>query len=246
MIFGVRHGERGDCSKDEKDLVEMPYDPHLTKKGAIQAKIAGKEIQKRITAYEEKSGSKITPVIMCSPFLRTIQTAYHISTTLDNFFEKTIYLDYHLSELMKEFNEDPLPKLFSNLYEIQELEKYNLFFKKEKILLERNPFQHPDLIYPQLGESDSDCNKRIAKWLELMPKLFFNKFDPKKYALIWISHAAVLAGAVCHYSPTDAAKNFSWKNIGYCGIVEVLNEDPLKVDNYQLITKGDNNFLKEE
>lgn len=81
-----------------------------------------------------KNGSKITPVIMCSPFLRTIQTAYHIATTLDNFFEKTICLDYHLSELMKEFTEDPLPKLFSNLYEIQEFEKYNLFFSVSNFL----------------------------------------------------------------------------------------------------------------
>lgn len=97
-----------------------------------------------------------------------------------------------------------------------------------------------------MEESDSDCNKRISRWLEIMPKLFFSKFDPKNYALIWISHAAVLAGAVCHYSLIDAANNFNWNNVGYCGIVEVFNDDPLKVDNYQLITKGNNSFLKQK
>lgn len=51
MIFGVRHGERGDYSKNEKDLVEFSYDPHLTRKGALQAQITGKEIQKRINVH---------------------------------------------------------------------------------------------------------------------------------------------------------------------------------------------------
>ncbi len=46
MLFLLRYGERADFTANEK--WEVPYDPHLTANGILQAKAAGSKIKTMI------------------------------------------------------------------------------------------------------------------------------------------------------------------------------------------------------
>ena len=75
-LFVLRHGERADACKSaawEDPL--YPYDPPLTPAGHEQAKEAGA----RISALFP-SGESVR--VVCSPFLRCLQTATHVADSL--------------------------------------------------------------------------------------------------------------------------------------------------------------------
>ena len=69
----LRHGERADACKTEvwEDPL-YPYDPPLTPTGHAQAKEAGGRIS---TVFPSCEGVRV----VCSPFLRCIQTATHVA-----------------------------------------------------------------------------------------------------------------------------------------------------------------------
>lgn len=76
-LIVLRHGERADAVKSEnwKDPV-YPYDPPLTVLGHEQAKEAAIRIHSSLSSAEKVR-------VVCSPFLRCIQTATHVADELN-------------------------------------------------------------------------------------------------------------------------------------------------------------------
>lgn len=73
MIFAVRHAERADRTP-EPPPIDIAFDPHITERGILQARRAGKKIAQTIEAHVEVDEI----VIYSSPFLRCLMTAASI------------------------------------------------------------------------------------------------------------------------------------------------------------------------
>jgi len=121
MIFVVRHGERADnAGPEEQKKIEIPFDPHLTELGKIQAKLAGEYIRNRVEKASESNNIKADHVkylIVSSPFLRCLQTAYNISLAFNpNQIEgNQIYAENSICELLMTTyfpDSNPLPDLY--------------------------------------------------------------------------------------------------------------------------------------
>jgi len=256
MILGVRHGERGDRSPSEMERkrVELYFDCHLTEEGALQAQLTGKEIQRRIIDYESSllqtgrsSGKKIIPIILTSPFLRTIQTAYQIASSLDCIYENTIFIQDELIELLwngQEFDIDPLPLLFSRTRKLEDFARYGLDFQNSKIKLGKDLFKSKDFLYPKYPESLEACQERIAIFCSKIQELFFKNFKYNEYVLIWVSHQYCLACAIWHLTGLRP-DNFNDDLVELCGILDIRYEDPDKdLEKYKVIQKGTHDHLK--
>ncbi len=255
MILGVRHGERGDRSKLdlERKRVELYYDTHLSDKGAVQGQLTGKEIQRKIQDYEsfllkfgQSSNKKIIPIIISSPFLRTIQTAFHIANALDSVYENTIFIQEEISELLwnqQEFDKDPRPILFSQTRKIEDFSNYGLDFKNSKIKLGGKLFKSEEFIKPKYPEELDHCQMRVATFCEKIAQIFFTNFNYNEYVLIWVSHQYCLACSIWHYLKL---KPFEFKDdsIELCGIVDCRYENPkTELKNYKIVQKGTNEHL---
>lgn len=250
MIIGLRHGERADkCdSEAEKKKIELYFDPHLTDFGALQAKMSALEIQKRINAYEEDliakglgSGKKITPVILVSPFLRTIQTAFNVAKNLDRVYENTIFVQNELTELLwneQEFNIDPLPLLFSRNRKIEDFIPYGADFIHSGIKIDFNPlFKDPEFIQPKYPEKKVETIKRAHQFFKRIPHLFFEKFKFNEHVLIWISHQYILASAIWYYTDLVEATH-SDSLVQICGIFDTRFPDLNNLEKYKLLQIG--------
>lgn len=238
MILAVRHGERGDKSliEKEKKNVKLYFDPHLTELGALQAVFTASEIKTRILAFETElqskglsSGKKITPVILVSPFIRTIQTAYHIARNLDCFYENSIYIQPEISELLwdqQEFNIDPMPLLFSkNHHKLEDYSQYGLDFVTTGINLKNRLFSDPKLIQPKYPEKKEECINRMWTFLDKVPKMFFERFKFNEHVLIWVSHQFALASTVWLYE-NITPEVWLDSNVELCGIVDIRFPEP--------------------
>jgi broad specificity phosphatase PhoE len=96
-IFLARHGNRQDFV-DPNWLVaaEEPYDPPLSADGVEQARRLGHRLR------DEGIDNIVT-----SPFLRTVQTAHHVSETL----EVPIFIEPGFGEFLHEHSFERLPRL---------------------------------------------------------------------------------------------------------------------------------------
>ncbi len=76
LVFWVRHGERADCvSNYEPEADVFNLDPYLTENGKQQCRLAGLNMIEHII----KQNFTGTPIkVMCSPYLRTLQSAVHL------------------------------------------------------------------------------------------------------------------------------------------------------------------------
>eukprot|EP01017_Pseudomicrothorax_dubius_P043571 TRINITY_DN7282_c0_g1_i3.p1 TRINITY_DN7282_c0_g1~~TRINITY_DN7282_c0_g1_i3.p1 ORF type:complete len:158 (+),score=18.47 TRINITY_DN7282_c0_g1_i3:95-568(+) len=104
MIFIVRHAERADRA-GHPELIEVLGDTPLTQVGKTQSVETGRYIQQVIDEYQFKNGSteKMQAIVFSSRFLRTIQTASGICESLDNVYEKTIFLEDTIAQF-KDWN----------------------------------------------------------------------------------------------------------------------------------------------
>ena len=223
MFFGVRHGQRADkADKNEKMLIELNIDPHLSKKGVKQAELTGLYIKKLIENYkndlilEEKlnKDENIEVLFISSPFLRCLMTSFHIAKNL-NVFKNTIFVDKTIAEFLNET--DFKKNVLKNLYiEKNDINNY-IDLQKENLNLSFEPlFDDPILIKPNFPENLSMAKKRIHSFLNFIEKFFFDNFSEKKYVIIWVSHLFSLEIAVNHYSNTNCY------DFGYCSIVQSL------------------------
>ncbi len=120
MIFTIRHGERADQIDDRiASDIELIHDPPITKLGHLQSYSAGMKIQS-LVQEGYKSGLLSTPnpqyVFVSSPFIRCLQTAYHMIKSLDpkDIYKETIFYEEGIGELMAEslFTDHILDKLY--------------------------------------------------------------------------------------------------------------------------------------
>lgn len=237
MILGVRHGERADASPEtfEKSRIELSHDPHLTKLGEFQAQLTAKAILQKLETYENELKSqklftkKLEVVILASPFLRTIQTAYHIASSLDCVYEKSVFIFDEIIELLDDdekygYKQDPRPILFSNIMKIEDYQRYGLDFMSKSISLKKCELSHSEYKTPIFPESFEKCEARIANFLKNFPKVFYKRFKPTETVLLWVSHQFCLAAA-CWVLKNSNIKEFPLENVGYCGILDCRVED---------------------
>lgn len=237
MILGIRHGERADASEElaEKARIELFHDPHLTKLGEFQAQITAKAILQKIENFEQELKlqnlftKKVTPVIIASPFLRTIQTAYHIANNLGEVYENSIFIHDEIIEFLDDdkkfgFEKDPRPILFSSIMKLEDYKRYGMDFINGPIKIKKFDYSNPEFKMPSFPEGHENCNSRIKGFIENFPKIFFKKFKFNTFIPVWISHQYCLAAACWHLRKTNSIE-FPIKNVGYCGILDLRYED---------------------
>lgn len=256
MIIGLRHGERADkCNTEaEKKKCELYFDPHLTDFGALQVKMSALEIQKRINLFEEElktkglsSGKKLTPVVIASPFLRTIQTAFNLAKNLDSIYQNTVFLQNEIMELLwneQEFNIDPLPVLFSRTRKVEDLIPYGADFINSGLKLEFNPlFKDPEFVQPKYPEKKVETINRAHKFFKRIPHLFFEKFPFNEYVLIWVSHQYILASALWFYTDLTP-ETYPDSLVQICGIFDTRFPDIKNLEKYKLLQIGTSPHLE--
>ena len=254
MFLGIRHGERADASEDlsERQRIELSFDPHLTKLGEIQAQITGKEILKKLEDWEfrlkEKNlfVGKIQPIILCSPFLRTIQTAYNISQVLGSIYQDSIFVHDEIIELLDDdkkygFEQDPRPRLFSNTRKIEDFKNYGIDFVNGKFKLRKSEFENEMYKVPVYPEPLVECQARVQKFMKYFPQQFFKKFKYNEFALIWVTHQYCLASA-CWFLKSSTIEEFPLENVGYCGILDCRFTDS-NTEKPEILQLGSNDHL---
>ena len=193
------------------------------------------------------AGKRLTPVILTSPFLRTIQTAYHIASALDYVFENTLFLQDELKEFLwdqEEFDKDPQPILFSKTRTLEEFGKYGLDFSGSKLKLGKSLFENPAFLYPVYPEKEEACQERVARFVNMIPQLFFSKFRANEYVLVWVSHQYCLAAAIWSLAKLSE-ESFPDELVQLCGILDVRYEEPdSDLLKYKILQRGTNEHLK--
>jgi len=194
MLFVVRHGERADyAGDDEKSKIQIPFDPHLTELGKIQARKAGDHIIKLLKNYHKESDK--TPedfkyLILSSPWRRCIQTAYHISQALpkESIWGNKIYLNEFLSEHLDTiwFEKDVLPDLQvrTNLDEIKKVVEFELQDGFPEV---GKHFSTP--VFPE----KIDISKRVPEGYDVFKPYFLSEVNKENnVVVILVSHGYVV------------------------------------------------------
>lgn len=246
MIFGLRHGERADYGNlDEKQAVEIACDPNLTILGVKQADCSGKFLQEKIDEYESNlkeknlnSGKPIKTIIVTSPFLRTIQTAYGIAKNIKNLHENSIFIQEHFCEYLSthEFKEDPMDQIYYKTRSLDELNKY-ADLQGSNITLKEPFWEDPSLDVPKYVEKNIE--ERTEKVLKSLFNHYVNNYPFNEYVLIYISHARVIQSSL------DYLGGF-YDFIDYCGVVQIEFPEASKKnpERMRVLLKGESTHLK--
>lgn len=115
-IWIVRHGERIDYV-DKTWTSDRPYDPPLTQSGLDMAELTAQRIIRESQVLHPKKENESEPLLLCSPFIRTAQTALPIARAL----KTPIRTEWGLTEGLRtghEFTKQPV------MLELQKLEEY--------------------------------------------------------------------------------------------------------------------------
>jgi len=174
MIFVIRHGERADQIENRIDLeIELLHDPPITKTGYDQSYSAGLKIQS-LVQEGYKSGLIKTPnpqyVVVSSPFIRCLQTAYHMIKSFDkkNIYKETIFYEEGIGELMAEtlFTEHVLDKLYVRNKTEEEVKKLVPYKMQEGFIKHKEHIRRPK--YPENAGSGYErfdaCYKEILDY----------------------------------------------------------------------------------
>ena len=106
IYFLVKHAERND-STSRGEQTTLKNDPAITDYGKNQAMESAREIKKMIQKYKKEGvfGKNAKIVVLTSPYLRCIQTAYHIAQYFSRGLkDENIYIEDGLIEWAKDFN----------------------------------------------------------------------------------------------------------------------------------------------
>jgi len=236
MFFVIRHGERADKGDiEEKKLIEIDFDPHLTKFGTIQAFATGEVIKTQIN--EALSSGLITLpspkyLILSSPFLRTIQTSYHIAKYLgDDVYNKTIYLHDSICECLdtKNYKFHPLSQLYIKTKTSDDMSKYFDYQIKDDFL--------PGNIIPDYPEDGVTFPPRIQKAFEYIQDYILKKEEYKNLIVLLITHQAGVEGILEMYKELD-------KHIYYCSVNQFYFPE-CKKENCKVLMKGNSDHVYE-
>lgn len=92
IVFGLRHGERADRHFTNRPNL-IKYDPCLTEKGLIQAQQSAERIRNLVP-------NGLSMHVVCSPFLRTIETASFVSKA----FGVPLHVEKGFGEMLLDFD----------------------------------------------------------------------------------------------------------------------------------------------
>ena len=194
MLFVVRHGERADyAGEEEKQKIQIEFDPHLTDLGKVQARRAGDQLIKLLDKYLEKSNKKSDEMkflILSSPFQRCIQTAYHLSQALpkENIIGQKIYLNDFLAEHL-----DPLYYEKNILKDLQSRIDASVIRKHVDYDVQDG--------YPELGDyfstpdfpEGNKIHKRVADGWDKLQPLYLEEINKEgNVVLILVTHGYVV------------------------------------------------------
>lgn len=196
-IVLVRHGERIDrylesIGQDWISTAPRPQDPILSEGGSKDAYRVG-TLLKGIGATR----------ILCSPFIRTVQTAHYIAEAL-GLGENSVHVEYGLIEECKSFrgknpNDGPLPSWDPLVLPLEELAKYspyiNLNYKSlhhVEHVKDETRLNHVREVSldPNLVEINDITNLRCKVSLS---KIINNK-DFENEIIICVGHGATVKG----------------------------------------------------
>ena len=156
MIFVIRHGERSDqVIKRDENQIQLKYDPPITELGKKQSFVTGHVIQSLVNEGYEKGlikTSKPEYIIVSSPFLRCLQTAYHLAESLDKnaIYKDTIFYEEGIGEFLGDnlFDDHVLQKLYIRSRSEDEV-KQKIPYKLSEGFV--NPDKH--IVYPKYPEN---------------------------------------------------------------------------------------------
>ena len=233
MIIGTRHGERADQTNNEieRAKIEKSYDVHLTDKGAVQCSKSGEYIKSII-------GNK-KAIVICSPFLRTIQTAVNAAQHL-NVYNNTIYLQDEVGEILipEDFKENPHPKIHVNENGFEKVKSY-IDYEKLGFKLEKNGFVQDERMIKAIYPEDLDyCVKRLTLFQEALVEKFSKEFSLDDHVICIFSHQGPLRAwrIVLNRGNEDGLPIYN-----YCGITIAEWEDMKKEPNKWVMSKNGNN-----
>jgi broad specificity phosphatase PhoE len=160
-IWITRHGNRLDFIKPEWfNTAARPYDPPLAEDGILQAQALGKRLK------EEQISQ-----IFCSPFLRTVQTAFEVAQILS----LSIQLEPGLGEWL---HPEWMPKMPERTSMAELVAQYPLI----------NSDYQP-LILPNYPETEADLMERTGRVSQVLSDRY-----PDQNILL-VSHAVAVQGA---------------------------------------------------
>lgn len=205
MIFVVRHAERSDQAYDRTGLnIELKHDPPITELGKLQARKAGTTIQSLVQEGQEKGQIKSSNpqyVIVSSPFLRCLQTAYHLAETFgaDAVYENTIFYEDGICEFLGEniFTETVLENLFIRQKSDEEIQKYVPYKIREGFIQEK---QHT--VSPKYPENAPRGYDRMHECYTKLLEHFMEKLNPNvDKVLIIVTHAFGVSSVLSIHNP---------------------------------------------
>jgi len=228
LIFVVRHGERADnAGIEEQKLIEMTFDPHLTTLGTKQASLTGSFIQNRVSdsiAAQLISEAPPKYLIITSPFLRCVQTAYHIAQSLgvDSIYKKTLHIHDLLCEFLGAnfYSKDPLPDVYIRSMDKSLHTKYFDFEVKDGWVKECIPPTYP--------ESFASFAQRVEYGYRYLKDYLKSEAEYKNLIVIMVTHGYGVQVILEVTEQFDVTKD-----IDYCSVQQIYypddNKDECKV-----------------
>ena len=228
MIFVVRHGERADqmFNKNDQDI-ELKFDPPISDLGTKQSYATGIEIQALVRNGFEK-GLISTPnpqyVIVSSPFIRCLQTAYHFIKSLpsNSVYKDTIFYEEGIGEFMgvNLFTKDTLDHLHirqKSKEQIEDIIPYNIRegFVKEK--------EH--IIRPKYPENAGTAFERMEACYSRILEYFMNELNKEgDKVLVLLTHAFGVSAVLSIHNPLF----FNDTGTEYTTFNQILYDDSAK------------------
>lgn len=230
MIFAIRHGERGDRSRDyEKSNVELDFDPHLTEFGKLQAFHAGQVIKKTAeeAASKEMDGKQVKYMVVSSPFLRCIMTAHSIIKSLgeEKIYGGKLFLDNSITETNRDvyFDKDPADDLYVRTKK-DEVSKYIDFPIQDGLLDDGEHVGGPE--FPENFKEESFRQKRRELYSKILEHYTKNTKDEGNVALVIVSHWYVMEIILEHHGHDAKDVEVSYTSVTH---IDLDKEDQDKV-----------------
>ena len=191
LYFLVRHAERND--NEAPGELKVKDDPTITEYGKHQASETAREIKKMIENYKKEGlvDKDAKVIVLTSPFLRCIQSAYHIAQYFGKKANETIYIEDGLIEWQKDFNNMIDEKHQKLAYDHMKPETIKRFFNG-KNSFERNAifdYKTQQCLQRAVYENNEQIRNRYVAIMENLVDLAIK--NKPKYVYVCVVHATM-------------------------------------------------------
>eukprot|EP01016_Furgasonia_blochmanni_P024054 TRINITY_DN2589_c0_g3_i1.p1 TRINITY_DN2589_c0_g3~~TRINITY_DN2589_c0_g3_i1.p1 ORF type:complete len:286 (+),score=52.30 TRINITY_DN2589_c0_g3_i1:136-993(+) len=233
MLFIVRHGEREDMVEGaDPSKVALEFDPELTELGKQQAFETGSALRQII--------GNLQPVIVASPFLRCLQTAYYMSKGMkgqtSDGKHKVVVEDGFCEFLKKEWFKSP--SVLRELHSRSNKEISSLLgpdCQLEEGFIDRG--KTPLVVEPSFPESVDSYYHRIIYFFTYASNCLLED-DYKDKALIIVSHGYTVQFVLDHYNSFEITNS-----VDYCCITQFAFDREKKDRDPEIVRKCDDTHL---